>query len=282
MFVLTLLVPLIAGASAKPVATSLRRSNTQLVSRASHLDSCTKATNCEVYTDDSGFHRIRFIEGMGPGSDSYESYHALSKRDDVHTDVTIGDHKLAWGCDIDPVAELGHLDQACKETGSCDNTDPYNEDVQFLDVISGVYAGPVSQPLSIKASGHYPTWMRNGLVDAVKGAAGGDGIIQWHRGVQWHSNENKKRETPIIAGGGGKSGTCDIAVLSSYISVNIYNGDQLQGFIEADITVGSQDDPGFCGDIGSLDLIAAVTSGFGAVGAGAAAIVGTVKAACSA
>ena len=82
--------------------------------QADYTTACQAADNCETYIDPvTGFTSVRFVKGMEPGSDDYNSRIASAKvkRDDGYpkTQITVGDKTVYWGCDTDPVAVLDHV-----------------------------------------------------------------------------------------------------------------------------------------------------------------------------
>ena len=142
MYSLALLAVLSTAALANPVP------NPQPIPQDTAITACERATNCELYTRPDGTTGTRFIPGHEPGSLRYrvrQLKDRLTRRDDAYpqTHVTIGDKQISWGCDVDPVAELDHLSDSCKTSGQCDDSDPYEREVGFLDVVAGPYAKPV-------------------------------------------------------------------------------------------------------------------------------------------
>ena len=196
----------------------------------------------------------------------------------------------------------------CKTSGQCDDSDPYERQIGYLNAIDGIYTKPLNTKLSIKGRGNYPSWMRNGLVEVIVAAAKVNKIVEWHRDVHWSANTKRsssssttsalsstifrhfdKRETPFTALPNGvgnvapTSGSCDVAAFSSHIGLNVYSApDTLMAFMEATIELPEIDEQkgGFC----ALKPIAALGSAMGGIvgapGTLAGGLFGTISAAC--
>ena len=261
---------------------------------------------------------------MEPGSADYTARMAkarakakakskLRNRDDgddgdqPETHVTIGDHKILWGCNVDPVAEPGHLGDMCHTSGQCDDSSPYEKIVKYIPSTDGPYAGGLQdKQLTIKATGNYPVPLRNGLVQAIQNAAGADGVIAWHRGVEWFdqlepgkgkragraekrltrgsgSGRASKRETPAIADPHQDRGNCDVAELSTHIGLNVYSSpDTLEATMEAtaEYPNDENDEVGYCTAKKDINIAGSISGALGAPGAVVAGFLGVIKAEC--
>ena len=140
------------------------------------ISRCEQAVNCETYRDAKGRLRVRFKEGQEPGTSAYEELHKTTKvkRDGATTSVTLTDDTIWWGCSIDVVDTLGHVADICKESGSCLISEPWSETVDWADPDASTSG---TDTLTLSATGNYPSWLRNGIVDAVQAMYSADGII---------------------------------------------------------------------------------------------------------
>ncbi|KAG8527316.1 uncharacterized protein KY384_008060 [Bacidia gigantensis] len=241
--------------------------NSDVVSR------CENAVNCETYHDDNGKLKVRFKEGQEPGTDAYNQLHKFRKvkRDGASTSVTLSDSTIWWGCDIDVIQTLDHIGDICKTSGSCVTSEPWTTDVKYVDPGD---VQPESDVLKISATGHYPPWLRNGIVEAVKATYSADGVI-----------DSQTTEYSAITGpsdymGGPKVSMqqCKTSKAPQEIDIGFFSAPNImEATIQVIVTV-EQVENGFCSK--GLPLAAAVTSAFGAWGAGIAAIFGTVSATC--
>jgi len=252
----------------------------------SYITACEGASNCETYTDSNGRTRIRFVPGTEPGSADYA--HRMTKRDSDYpkTQVTIGDSTLVWGCDIDPVQTLNNLSSVCATSGQCVSNAPVDISVQWITPNpGGMSNGPTTETLEISATGAYPSWLRNGMIEAIQAAARVPNLISWDRGQQYSSGITKARRdtagsthadtTP------GTSGVCDLATFSSYVGISLYSSpDTLEATMDASVSFPTMVD-GFCGSAQGLAVAGSVAGMFGAPGAVLAGIFGTIAASCA-
>ncbi|KAL8870796.1 MAG: hypothetical protein Q9174_003240 [Haloplaca sp. 1 TL-2023] len=246
-----------------------------------HIILCEQASNCETYDHPNGHLAIRFKPGMEPGSPDYEQRMSRrhQKREDQTTKVTIGDNKLYWGCEEDPVKLLNKLGDSCKTSGQCVSDDAYSKEIDYLEPDNTVSpATPRGQKtLSIAGEGQYPSGMRNALVKAIQEAAGA--IVKEHKHIQWNAKKLKRESAMINLPTDNEGGFCDVKELSSHIGLNVYKGgDSLVAFMEAKVSIDDGDgNEGFCK---GLDVTASIAGALGPWGAAAGGFLGTVKAFC--
>ena len=268
-----------------------------------YLDICIRAPNCETYTDIHGDTQIRFKPNMEPGSADHDAHfpssssssHSKRAERKLKSSITLGDKKLQWGCGIDPVSELKHIEFACKESGACVTDDPFFRNVQYLEVKDGVNQVWNTQPqdlrLQIESDGSYSQKQRRPLIDAVVTAAATPDAISWHRGIEWstfdigeHNKLKHKRETAQIANPKKeKSGKCDLATFTSFVAVTIFDPGEdggVHSFIKAKVSYPEKknEKTGFCGQI--TKILGAMASIVGGPGGSAAGILGLVEASC--
>ncbi|KAL8658793.1 MAG: hypothetical protein Q9226_000775 [Calogaya cf. arnoldii] len=271
-----------------------------------YITSCEAAVNCETYVDPV-FNRtlVRFKSGTEPGTEDYAARfpNPITKRrllspnpfpngdnpfpnvdpftdKSPHTVVTVSDDKILWGCDTDPVAILDHVGDICATSGHCISNKPYTQEVNYVEPKNNY---PSTQTLTIKAEGFYPSWMRNGMVQAIQAVMSTEDFIT-------------KEDLNYIVGFSPatkdgqeiKSAKCSVATAPAFIGVSVYNAagsaeGPIRANIAVEIAVGTPE-KGFCAG-GTKDITAisaAVTSAFGPIGAGFAAIFGTISASCDA
>ncbi|KAI9888332.1 MAG: hypothetical protein M1814_000585, partial [Vezdaea aestivalis] len=236
------------------------------------LDLCEAARNCETYVNEEGRTMVRFKEGMGPGSDSYETH--VRKRDNSNyvTTFKLSDNKFVWGCNADPKATLYNtIIKKCPEDQSaCDETN-MEFPVQTLNS-KQTSNGLESNVLVLKMSGHWPRGQQNLFRDGLSKAT----LLfqQWERGVNWfktpagNTNHGIK---PI------EHGTCDLATFTNFIDMTVYNGDSLVGYMNMQASL-KDVSSGFCH---FADVAAAVAGPVPLVGPAIAATFGFVKANCN-
>ena len=286
MFHISLLTLLATNALASPLLTSESNSIPRSPSsEPSHITACEAADNCETYIESSsGQVNIRFKSGMEPGTEDYNNRVANPnvKRDDssVTTSITVGDATMLWGCDTDPVVTLGNLTDICASSGSCISNAPYTDQVTYVTPGQNAWS---SETLTISAVGQYPDWMRNGIVEGVQAVMGVKGVIN-----------TQTANYGVLQGAIGKNGgqtagySCQVATAPSFIGINVWNAPvapnsaSLAATISVTATVGTPGS-GFCGDgvAQTAALTGAVVGAFGPVGAGIAALFGTISATCS-
>ena len=249
------------------------------------LSMCERATNCELRADATGKLRPRFIAGMEPGSENYNR--RLSKRDYPpgypQTEVTFSDSTIYWGCGVDPATTLGNLSSLCNG-GSCDETASYDLDITYVTPTPGtVDLNAGKEKLNIAASGHYPTWFRDGLVQAVQAAAGATNITQWTRGQEYHLGPLKRDNGPQAWKDTHPKdiGTCDVAMMSGYLGMTVMaSPDDMEAQI--DVTISLENiEPGWCKFSEEFSLGSAVAGAFGSAGAVVAGFMGVASAVCS-
>ena len=299
---------------AGPVPTTNKILVERAVAKANHISACEAAPNCETYTDGQGRERVRFKKGMEPGTSDYN--HRMTRRDPssnlfekrvdgpmvkmtaadkkkldavvkadagLHTYVTIGDTAIYWGCSVDPVQALGNLSAPCASTGACDSSSPWTLPVTY--VTPNDYE-ETDQTLSITASGHYPPDDYNQFLQAVTTAVSGPNVVRWSRGVTVDSGDIDKRDTgpedaPTDTITHGPVGSCDVAQFSDFISISVYNGENLRGTIDATMTM-VMNTPSFCtGVVGKALQIGSAVAGMFPDGGPLAGTLGMVSASCS-
>ena len=248
--------------------------------KSSYISACDAADNCETYTDPtSGYVNVRFKAGMEPGTDDYNTRvagsHAKRQSGYPQTQVTIGDDTIYWGCDIDPVATLDHVGDVCATSGQCISNSPWTESVDYLgpDVTE-----KTPEPLTISAVGTYPSWIRNGLVQAVQAVMSADGVV------------NTTAMTYITQDGPISSQgitivdhTCNVAQAPSFIGLGVYSAENvLEATISVTVSV-QVPESGFCAMASQAALAGSVAGAFDAEGVGApvSAVFGTISAVCA-
>lgn len=255
---------------------------------AEYIEACQEASNCETWKDDKGRTRIRFKPGQGPDSEDYNQ--RINKRADVEvmTQVTMGDEKLSWGCDKDPYLVLGNIEKICADSGACISNSPYEADIRYVQPCDGCTAGPPhDETLSISATGHYPTPLKNGLIEVIRQL--GAHKVQWVRD-QRYGGVMRKRDNPVMDNPNvDHGGTCDVATQSSFLSVSRYTvinkgkPNQVKNLMgNIDVVVSLPDmSAGACDVLGTTANIGAAISGPIARG-GLASVFGVISGFCSA
>ena len=281
MFHISLLALLATKALGSPLLTSDSMPETRSPSdQPSYITACEAADNCETYLDPtSGHTNIRFKSGMEPGTDDYNTRVANSyvKRQSGYpqTQVTVGDATIFWGCDIDPVATLNNVSAICATSGQCITNAPWSQGVTY-----GTPDQDVTSPetLTISASGTYPSWIRNGLVEGVQAAMSAKGIITTSTVNYIVTTGPTNKNGPQIE---GKS--CTVAKAPAFIGLGVYSAvNVLEATISVTAAVGTPGS-GFCanGVAQTAALTGAIAGAFGPIGAGIGAIFGTISAACA-
>lgn len=238
------------------------------------IAACEAAPNCETYTDQHGDPRVRFKQGMGPGSAAYDN--RKIKRDGSATStITFGDSKLIWGCNVNPVDSLSNVTAACAPGSAACDPGPITTPIQYLDPTDGV-TEPVSQSLTFTATGTYPVWAELAFTNALV-AAGSQGIT-WQNDVPWAS--------PAPGGGhlgqaSQNGGTCNLATQTDFIDIATYIGNSLEGHIGVKMTLPAIKN-GFCDDQTPEALGTAVAGALPGAGPAVAEVLGVITAICSA
>ena len=253
-----------------------------------YFDSCIRAPNCETYLNPQGEMRIRFKAGMEPGSADHKARFAKRDGSSLKSKIRVGDKKLLWGCGIDPTVELPHIEFACKD-GSCDSTDPFIRNVQYVDV-SDKDSGQLltaTQPddlrLQILSRGSFSDSQRRPLIDAIVNVAKTPDMIHWIRNVRWTAwrpgNQNHGNDNP----GSPSGGVCAFGQFSSFVGVTIYDaGDDggVHSFMWVEVSYPDKDkeQKGFCGQI--TKVLGAVSGFVGGAAGSASGIFGLIEASC--
>lgn len=285
---LSIALPLILATAglANPMSMP-QASNNGVDASGGALARCEAATNCETYTDVSGQLRTRFVPGMEPGSKDYEHRVALAKRDPPpgfpQTSVSFGDEQVSWGCDAHPLAELGNIGSICSD-GSCEGS-PYDLSILWVPYLPGGTAEAIAnEKLEIGATGHYPPWFHDGLVQAVQLAMSADGIIHWYSNQGYSQGTLKERDDIREMGApAGWDGECNIAITPTKIGLSVYSSnDTVEALIHVTITTPNIS-PGFCASattaLGVAGSVAGMFDGAGPVIAG---VCGIASASCAA
>lgn len=245
-----------------------------------HIVACNNAENCETYIDNKGYTAIRFKRGTEPGTAEFAR--RLAKRDDsdpVTTYATLGDGNLLWGCDIDPSVTLGNITTPCMDTGSCDQANPAFVDINYITTNPGGTAGaPTSQTMEITATGeYYPPWFA-AYVAAMQ-ALGGV-MTNWTDNQAWQGADIAEREAIEPLSIPGAKGTCNVASQSNYFNIARYQGTELDGWMNAQISIPTMVD-GLCNDLGPEIIAGAIAGAFPPLGGAMAGIFGIINGACS-
>ncbi|KAK0511185.1 hypothetical protein JMJ35_006737 [Cladonia borealis] len=254
-------------------------------SQSSYITACEAADNCETYIDPtSGRTNIRFKAGMEPGTDDYNSRVANSKikrqNGSPYTQVTLGDHTISWGCGIDPVATLGNVSSICATSGQCIPTDSWSTTVDFP--LLPPENSKNSETLTITATGTYPSWSRNGLIEAVQAVMSAQGVITdstvpFETETDSHPTGTRPPQKRVDS-----DDSCTLAQAPNYIGLGVYFADDaLMSTFDVTITLQEQTN-GFCSKFSSIAaLTGAIAGAFGPIGADLAAIFGSISASCS-
>ena len=150
--------------------------------------------------------------------------------------------------------------------------DPYSESVKYADPTQIVTAPDV--PLSLTAAGTYPADMRDHLVEGLKTAMSADGLVT-RQDVTYIS----KIHPANLNGQVMEKGTCSVAKAPTFIGLSVYAAEYtLSALISVTVDV-KEPETGFCGG-DALALGASIAGAFGPVGAGLAAVLGSVSATC--
>lgn len=246
---------------------------------STYIAACEAADNCETYIDPTtGQPKIRFKAGMEPGTEDYTSRVANSKikrQSGSHTEVTVGDETIYWGCGIDPVATLNNVSSVCPTSGSCIPTDSWSTSVSYISPTNSLSTSP--EPLTITATGAYPSWLRNGLIAGVQAAMSAKGVIDTST-ITYQVSTGPTNKN----GAQTKGASCQVAKAPNSIGLVVFSSPNV---MEAMITVSiavQTPESGFCATVGGPSGIAGAIAGvFGAPGAALAAIFGVVSASCS-
>ena len=223
----------------------------------------------------TGRSNIRFKAGREPGTEDYTSRLAKSKNKRrsgyPQTQVTVGDTTIYWGCGIDPVTTLGNVSNICATSGQCIDTDSFSTSVTYATP----GANEVSyETLAMTATGTYPSWIHNGLVEGLQAAMSAQGVITSSIVTYMVSI------VPLTHDGAlSKPESCQVAQAPNFIGFGVYSAlNTLEATIEASIALQTQTN-GFCTTMSSI--AGAIAGAFGPVGADLAAIFGVVSATCS-
>lgn len=276
-------VSILALLATMALAGPLPSSNSLLEDRSpsaqsSYITACEAADNCETYVDPTtGRPNIRFKTGMEPGTEDYTSRLAKSKTKRQsgypQTQVTVGDTTVSWGCGIDPVATLGNVSSICATSGQCIPTDSWSTSVNFPPSWPG--GNWASESLTITATGTYPSWIHNGLVEGIQAVMSAKGVITTST-VKWFDDN---RPTGGQRPPQKRDGSCQVAKAPNFIGLGVYSSlNTLEATIGVSIALQTQQN-GFCTTISSIS--GAIAGAFGPEGAGLAAIFGIISATCS-
>ena len=269
-----LLILLGSAAWASPLAAR----NEATPAKPSYITSCEAAHNCEIYTDAKGKLKPRFKQGMEPGTAAYDDHQkaaAHTKRGGSNTEITVSDSTIWWGCGVDPVQTLNNVSSVCQTSGACLSGSPYTLPVGYITPDSGD-AQPNPETLSISATGNYPSWLHNGIVEALQAVMSAKGVVNT-QSAHWGSGPASGREGALTAG------TCQVSQAPSEIVLTYFSApNTLEATVDVTVTLGS-DSGGFCGGAlgDSAALVGAISGAFGAAGAGIAAIFGAISATCT-
>ena len=246
-------------------------SQTDVISR------CENAVNCETYQDDKGKLRVRFIEGQEPGTEAFDNLHKSTKKGKrdggASTSVTLSNDTIWWGCGIDVVSTLAHVGDVCKTSGSCLTSEPWSETVDWADPNAGTSG---TDTLTLSATGNYPPWLRDGIVDAVQATYSANGVITT-QDTQFQASEGFNQNGPIYS-----LQLCTISQAPQEIDIVYFSAPNVMEAIIQVIATVQPVNNGFCaqGVAQGLALVGAISSAFGAWGAGIGAIFGTISAVC--
>ena len=274
-------VSIIALLATMALAGPLTSTNLSLEDRSpsapsSYIAACEAADNCETYIEPTtGRAKIRFKSGMEPGTDDYNSRMANSnvKRQSGYpqTQVTVGDHTIYWGCDIDPVATLGNVSSICATSGQCVETDSFSKSVTYTT--PGSDSEEDSETLAITATGTYPSWFRNGLVEGIQAAMSAKGVITTSEATYVATIGPN-----TINGQQITTKSCQVAKAPNYIGLGVYSGpDTLEASIGISIALHTHQD-GFCKMFTAI--AGAIAGAFDPEGTPLAVIFGAVGATC--
>lgn len=244
-------------------------------SKSDVISRCENAVNCETYRDSKGTLRVRFKAGQEPGTEAFENLHRSGKvkRDGASTSVTLSDDTILWGCGVDVVSTLSHVGDVCKTSGSCLTSEPWSTTVDWADPDAGTSG---TENLTLSATGNYPPWLRNGIVNAVQATFSAKGVIDT-QDTTFQAIEGFNEDGPIY-----DFEPCTISKAPQEIDIVYFSAPNV---MEATIQVIATVQPvnsGFCADgvAQGTALAAAIASAFGAWGAAIAGIFGTVSAVC--
>jgi hypothetical protein len=211
------------------------------------ISKCEAAPNCETYIVD-GKTQIRFKAGMGVGTEDYRerfgtnsstSGSSLTKRDDqIDTQVQFGDTSINFGS-TPPDGTYGvyhHLYDICHQS-TCDPSG-IMVDSQFI-VAQGSSTGPATWQLTLTADAEYDGYtQRNWFVDAIVAAAG-QGVQRSTKNWCVHTSE------------GDDCGSLAQNQQTTFINVARYDNGDMQGFLQASVSLGGGDS-GWCDAVSSI------------------------------
>lgn len=261
-----------------------------------YILACEAASNCATFTDSTGQVQVK---GVTAGTSTTSVKVTSTTVEGItypHTFVTVGDQQIPWGCDLNPVATLGNLSNAdmCPLSGMCIvGQASYSQPVGYIAAKpSGTAAAPVPATMTIQAQGTYVPDLRDLMVEAIQGVAGG--MMKKDLGQKWEGSDAGTSKRSLSSDDGANSnnhkrdviptetttqGTCDIYTMASSIGVSYYEtASSLTASMSAVITLQDPDE-GFCGSegqsiLGLAGLIAGATPGGQAVSLGLGAISG--------
>jgi hypothetical protein len=195
---------------------------------------CGPDSNCDSYTDDKGRQRIRFREGMGPGTEQYEALFGTgedfeaSAADEITTQITTSDTSINYGCGTDISLYLDRINEICATTGSCVGTDEVSE--EFGTIRPNF--GRDQVVVTMKADGEYPGGLRNAFIESIKKTSILDAIT-----IQRVLFDPVPPPCPLPPCTVPDPIECNVHFHSDFIATNrIVNGTLLQGFMEATIS----------------------------------------------
>ena len=238
------------------------------------IATCEAAENCELYTDQFGDLRVRFKQGMGPGTAAYDN--RMFKRDaPANTHITYGDSKGIWGCDVNPVDIFSKITTPCPPGSAACDPGPIDTPIHYLEPGNG-YGEPSPEVISFTATGNYPVWAESAFTSALI-AAGSQGITG-QNGVTWASTPPNGDHW---GQGSQSTGTCNIATQTDFVDIATFIGNSLEGHIGIKVTFPTIKD-GFCDDTTPESLGAAVSGALPVIGPAIAAILGVITTVCQA
>lgn len=279
MIFIPIALALAAGIHAAPATPS--NNNIERSTEPTRFQLCQEAENCETYEDGTGKTKIRFKRDMGPGSAYFENHAHLSKRDgeEVTTQVSISDKTLNWGCNTSPGDAIYGIKELCPPgSGTCQSRD--DDKIDFpIQVVEKKYAVIDDDVLHFTAEGEYPIWSQSAFLEGVKAVANAD--VQVEKDLAFLSAMPSTRGIPIRLTDGQIPDHCDQITQTVSIDIQRHVGGAMQGFIHVNIAAESEEKAGLCGSTkGLLGIMGALSGAVPVVGAGIAAVFGSITASC--
>lgn len=236
-----------------------------------YILACQAADNCETFTDATGQVQVKMVTAKTSTTTVKSTSITLDGITYPHTFITVGDTHIPWGCNLKPMATLGNLSNTdmCPLSGMCiPGGASYSQPVGYIvPVPSGTAAAQIPATMTIVAQGTYRPDLRDPLIEAIQGVAGG--MQKKDLGQKWQGanggtskrslSDDDEADSDIHKRTVGPaetttSGTCDIYSTASSIGVSYYEIPASMTATMSVVTTLQDPDTGFCGTPGQAIL----------------------------